>query len=74
MRPDVGGTSLGKDENGQDVWQTQFLVSKLESRVELVSGRAVAARGVETQSPAGRHQTLVLVSARLLEPEAGKGK
>jgi hypothetical protein len=68
------GVPIGKDEDGRPVWATQFITAKVEARVELASGQAVAAQGVTTRSNSGQDQTLVIVTARLLEPEAGKAK
>ena len=43
-------------------------------RRSVASGKAVAARGVQTTSKSGQTQTLVIVSAQLAEPDPKDGK
>jgi hypothetical protein len=68
------GAVLGKDENGQPIRATHFINAKFDGKVTVRSGEAAVAHGVTTQSKSGLHQTLVLVIARIVEPEAKAGK
>jgi type II secretory pathway component GspD/PulD (secretin) len=65
---------LGNDENGQPIRATHFIQAKFDGQVTVRSGEAVVAQGVTTQSKSGQHQTLVLVIARIVGPEAKSGK
>jgi hypothetical protein len=74
LRAPEDGIPIGKDEDGRTVWATQVISAKVGARLELASGQAVAAQGVTTDSKSGRDQTLVIVTARLLDPEAKRAK
>jgi len=52
----------------------EFISATFEGKVTVAAGAAVAATGVRTQSASGQHQTLVIVTARLQEPESKPGK
>jgi hypothetical protein len=67
------GTVLGTDD-GKPVRATEFVTARFEGRLLLSSGQAVAAKGVTTKSRSGHEQTLVIVSARLIEPGAKEAK
>jgi hypothetical protein len=68
------GIVLGKDENGQVLRATEFLQAKLATTLAVPSGQAVVARGVKTTAKAGQPRTLIIVAARVLEPEPGAEK
>jgi hypothetical protein len=68
------GIVLGKDENGQAVRATEFLHAKLATTLAVPSGRAVLARGVTTTAKAGQPRTLIVVAARVVEPDAKEEK
>ena len=61
---------LGKDEDGKTIYATEFVLTRLNSKVALAAGRAVAAEGVKTDSKSGKEQTLVVVTARIVDPNA----
>jgi type II secretory pathway component GspD/PulD (secretin) len=66
--------AIGNDENGKPIRATHFINAKFDGNVTVRSGEAAVAQGVITQSKSGQHQTLVLVIARVLGPEAKAGK
>jgi hypothetical protein len=68
------GPVLGADDDGKPVRATEFVNARFDGSLLLRSGQAVAAKGVMTKSRSGQEQTLVIVSARLVEPEAKGGK
>jgi general secretion pathway protein D len=68
------GVVLGADPNGQPIRAADIIASTFEGKVAVTSGDAVALSGVSTQSKSGRHQTLVIVTARFQEPDAKAGK
>jgi type II secretory pathway component GspD/PulD (secretin) len=68
------GIVLGKDEAGQPVRATEFITAKLMAKLSVTSGQALAAKGVKTTSKSGQAQTLVIVTARVVEPDAKPGK
>lgn len=63
------GIPLGTDENGKPVMATEFLTSKLDSKLTVASGQATAALAMQTTAKSGQEQTLVIVGARIVEPE-----
>jgi type II secretory pathway component GspD/PulD (secretin) len=68
------GVVLGNDENGKPIRATHFINAKFDGKVTVRSGEAAVAQGVTTQSKSGQHQTLLLVIARVVGPEAKAGK
>jgi type II secretory pathway component HofQ len=74
MRTPEDGVALGVGDNGEPVRAAEIHMDTVDGQVTLASGEAVVVSGVRTQSRSGQHQTLVLVSARLLEPEGRTGK
>jgi type II secretory pathway component GspD/PulD (secretin) len=64
------GITLGNDENGRPIIATEFLTSTLNTKLSLSSGQAVAAEGVKTTAKSGQSQTLIVVTARVVEPDA----
>jgi type II secretory pathway component GspD/PulD (secretin) len=73
MRRPEDGVVVGA-ENGQPVRATEFIHTTFEGKVTVASGEAVAVTGVRTQSTSGRHQTLVIVTARQQEVESKAGR
>jgi type II secretory pathway component GspD/PulD (secretin) len=73
-RPHVpeDGIQIGTDEKGP-VRATEFISSTLDSKLTLTPGKALVARGVKTTSKSGREQTLVIVSADVVDPAASAG-
>jgi type II secretory pathway component GspD/PulD (secretin) len=65
---------IANDENGNPIRATHFINAKFDGNVTVRSGEAAVAQGVVTQSKSDQHQTLVLVIARILGPEAKSGK
>jgi type II secretory pathway component GspD/PulD (secretin) len=74
LRTPEDGIALGMGDNAEPVRATEILMDTVDGQVTLTSGEAVVMSGVRTLSQSGQRQTLVLVSARLLEPEARDGK
>jgi hypothetical protein len=64
------GIQIGTDENGP-VRATEFIVSTLEAKVAVAPGKALPVEGVKTASKSGRAQTLVIVSAQVVDAAAG---
>jgi hypothetical protein len=64
------GLTLGKDEAGKPVYAMEFVTSRLTGKLGVAAGQAVAAEGVQTTTKAGMGQTLVIVSARVVDANA----
>lgn len=64
------GVKIGVDENGAPVFATEFTNAQLTTTLNVPSGQAVAATGTKTSSPSGQVQRLVIVAARIVEPES----
>ncbi len=64
------GVSIGADENGKPVFATEFLATTLTSKLDVPSGTARLAEGVKTNAKSGTTHTLVVVGARVIEPDA----
>ena len=64
------GVSIGADENGKPVVASEFLESTLTSKLDVPSGTARPAEGVKTNAKSGTTHTLVVVGARVIEPDA----
>ncbi len=69
MRVPEGGQILGMDDDGKPVRATEFVNAQFEGGLLLRPGQATPAKGVTTKSRSGQTQTLVIVSARLVEAE-----
>jgi type II secretory pathway component HofQ len=63
------GIPIGKDEKGMPILATEFIDARLEAKLSVPSGKAVAALGVKTNSKSGNAQTLIVVTARVVEPD-----
>ena len=61
------GKLLGIDK-GVPVHETHFLKASFKSKVTIPSGHAVAPQAVTESSAAGTGQTLVVITARVVEP------
>jgi type II secretory pathway component GspD/PulD (secretin) len=68
-QPDESRT-LGKDENGNTVKGTDFILTKHSAKLRVGSGQAVAAQGVKTQSNSGKEQVVIIVTAKVVDPDA----
>ncbi|HZY84027.1 MAG TPA: secretin N-terminal domain-containing protein [Gemmataceae bacterium] len=68
-RPHVGADSplIGEDENKAPVRMTEIVQTAGDGKVSVPSGRAVVVQGVKTTGKGGPHQTLVIVTARVLD-------
>jgi Bacterial type II/III secretion system short domain len=64
------GIPLGTDENGKPILATEFALSRLASKLDVPSGKAQAAQGVKTVAKSGKAQTIVVVGATVVEPDA----
>jgi type II secretory pathway component GspD/PulD (secretin) len=63
------GVPIGTDEKGQTVRAAETVNATLKTKLSVPAGQAVFAKGVQTTSKSGKSQTLVLVSARVVEPD-----
>jgi type II secretory pathway component GspD/PulD (secretin) len=61
---------LGKDENGAPIPAMDHVIARFTSKLSVAPGQAVAAQGVKTTSRSGKEQTLVVVTARVVDPNA----
>jgi hypothetical protein len=61
---------LGKDEGGNEVKTTAFILTKHSEKVRVTPGQAVAAKGVKTESKSGKEQTILIVTAKIIDPDA----
>jgi type II secretory pathway component HofQ len=68
-KPDES-SPLGKDETGAVVYHNEFLTAKFSNKISVASGQAIAVDGVSTTSKSGKEQTLVVVTARVVDPSA----
>ena len=68
------GAQIGQDENGKPIRAADFITARLDTKLDVAPGQAVAARGVKTTSKSGQAQTLVIVTARVVDPDADSKK
>jgi len=61
------GIALGADENCQSILAVETTVAKLDSKLSVRSGQAVAAQAVQTATKAGQYQIFVIVGARIVD-------
>jgi type II secretory pathway component GspD/PulD (secretin) len=61
---------LGKDENNNPIRATESVQSVVEGRVCVPSGEAVVVQGVKVTAKTGQAQTLMIVTARVLDGKA----
>jgi type II secretory pathway component GspD/PulD (secretin) len=59
------GPQVGEDENSKPVRAPEFTTARLETKLDVPAGLAVAANAVQKGGKAGRGQTLVIVTARV---------
>jgi hypothetical protein len=62
---------IGQDENGAPVHMMAFAQAMLKSKLSIPAGQVVAAKDVQTTSKSGQARTLILATARVVEPESG---
>ncbi len=62
------GVSVGADEKGKPVFAAEFIETTLTGKLEIPSGTARVAEGVKTDSKSERTHSLVVVGARVIEP------
>ena len=70
---DSATATVGKDEKGNPIPATEFLLTNLAAKVSVVSGKAALAKDAKVISKEGQGETLIVVGARVAESEA-KGK
>jgi hypothetical protein len=61
---------LGKDETGAPIYAMDLVTSRLAGKVNVASGQAIAAESVQTTSKSNKEQSLVIVTARIVDPNA----
>jgi type II secretory pathway component GspD/PulD (secretin) len=61
--------AVGADEKGNAIPATEFVATRLEAKVSVASGKAVLARDAKVTSKAGESRVLIVVGARVVEPE-----
>jgi type II secretory pathway component GspD/PulD (secretin) len=74
LRVPEDGIEIGKDENAAPIRATEVVIASLNSNLNVRSGQAVAAQGVRTDSKSGKEQTVIVVTANVLEPGAKGAK
>jgi type II secretory pathway component GspD/PulD (secretin) len=60
------GIPLGKDENGVPIMATEFVLTAVNTKVNVAKDQAVLVQGVETKANAGGARTLIVVTAKVL--------
>jgi type II secretory pathway component GspD/PulD (secretin) len=61
---------IGTDENGKPIPATEFALTNLNTKLDIASGRAQAAQGVKTQAKSDKTHAIIIVGARVVEPDA----
>jgi hypothetical protein len=61
---------LGKDEGGDPIMASESVADSYLGKVRVTPGQAVAAEGVRTTAKSGKVDTLVVVTAKLIDPTA----
>jgi Bacterial type II/III secretion system short domain len=61
------GIVIGKDETGAPIRATEVTNTTLKSKLNIAAGQAVAAKAVQSDTKSGATQTLVIVTARIVE-------
>jgi type II secretory pathway component GspD/PulD (secretin) len=74
MRLPEDGPPIGMDENGQIVRATTFVNTMFAGPITVRSGEAAVLDGVTLQGPTGGQQTLIVVTARIVESDAKGNK
>lgn len=64
------GILIGADENDKPVFATEFASSSVAAKLEIPSGQARVLEGVKTTPKAEKPHVLVIVGARVVEPDA----
>ena len=64
------GVSIGTDEKGKPILAAEFATSRLASKLDVPSGKARAVQGLKIESKSGTAQTIIIVGATVLEPDA----
>lgn len=65
---------LARDEKVMPIYETDFITAEVKGKVTLPSGHAVALEGVKTTAKFAQEQTLVIVTARVVEAAPDKEK
>ncbi len=63
------GVSIGADENGKPITATEFYETTLTGKMDIPSGAARLAEGVKTNARSGTTRTLVVIGARVIDPD-----
>jgi Bacterial type II/III secretion system short domain/Bacterial type II and III secretion system protein len=61
---------LGTNETGAPIHATSHVTARYGNKLSLTPGQAVAAQDVKNTSKSNKEQTLIIVSARLVDPNA----
>jgi type II secretory pathway component GspD/PulD (secretin) len=61
--------TVGKDGKGNPIPATEFLLTTLTAKVGVASGKAALAKDAKVVSKEGEGETLIVVGARVVEPE-----
>jgi len=64
--------AIGTDDKGVPILATEFSLTKLESKVSVASGKTVLAKDGKSAPKPGQSRLLLVVGARVVEPEKGK--
>jgi type II secretory pathway component GspD/PulD (secretin) len=67
-RVDEDGIPIGNDEKGKPIYAPEFPMTRMATQVDVPSGQAMAVKGVKTESKSGAVQSVVIVTAKIVEP------
>jgi type II secretory pathway component GspD/PulD (secretin) len=62
--------TVGNDEKGNPIPAPEFILTSLNGKVSVASGKAVLAKDAKVTSKEGQGQTLIVVGARVVESDA----
>jgi type II secretory pathway component GspD/PulD (secretin) len=68
------GISLGVSDKGDPINATEFTTTKLDSKLTVASGKAVAAEGLKSTSKGKQAHVIILVGARVVDGDAKGAK
>jgi type II secretory pathway component GspD/PulD (secretin) len=67
---DSATATVGTDEKGKPIPAAEFVQTSLNGKVSVASGKAILAKDAKVTSKEGQGETLIVVGARVAEPEA----
>lgn len=67
---DSATATVGTDAQGKAIPATEFILTALADKISVASGKTVLAKDAKVTSKEGQGETLIVVGARVAEPEA----